>query len=259
MKQPRAVLIAALLILPRVLVGQQAKVESKSAPTAAEAAAVAAEQAVLQAVLRGDAPAFIAAAGLPTLIVGGDGISSWTGDAVRAFMKACTTTSATASDVSSVGVGENVVVLAYRNEGKQRCQGQPTPDQVNALSVWQRKGNRWSVVAHSEVPAVDPRVAAIEAVYQYLPPMKGLAVYRDGYFNFLFGPADGSGAMTANAGKYEFVGDTIVGTVLFSTNPNAQPGARFRWLSRMAGDTSIYTLIDAAGRPTGGGRALRLR
>ncbi len=191
-------------------------------------------------------------------MVSWDGMSVWTADSTAAFLNACKTTTLTGSDFRSVPAGKDVVVLAYKAEDRQLCGGRPTPPSVYALSVWQKKTGRWSLVAHSEAPAA-AAPAGIEGVYKYLPPQKGLAVYNGRHFNFLYGPADGSGAMTASAGTYEMVGDTAVATIFFSTNPAYAPGSRFRFLSRMLpGDTSVYTLLDAAGRPVGGGRALKI-
>lgn len=260
----RVVLVTAgLLILPRFVLAQQPKVPTKAAPTAAEAAAIAQEQRVLQAIVRADVAGMNDALGSPhILMVGDDGMSTWTEESAAAFMKACHTTSETPSDFRSVVAGKDVVVLAYKSEGEQVCQGRPSVPYTNALSVWQRKGGRWSLVAHSETPPSSAATTAhpYQGVYQYLPPLKGLGVYHGAHFNFLLGREDGSGGMVSTAGTYQMVGDTAVATVLFSTSPATEPGSQFRWVVRSAaGDTSAYTLLDAFGRPIGSGRAVKVR
>ncbi len=53
---------------------------------------------------------------------------------------------------------------------------------------------------------------------------------------------------------------TPVATILFSGGQGASPGAQFRFLMHvLSGDTVASTLIDSAGRPTGSGRALKVR
>ncbi len=253
----RAVLVLApTLILPRLALAQQPKVQVKTAPTAAEAAAIAQEQRILQALLRGDVAAMNDALGQPSLMVGSDGISIWTADTTVAFMKLCTTRSLTASDFRSVAAGKDVVVIAYRSEATHICRGQSAHGVGNALSVWERKDDRWSQVAHSETVAP----VGIEGAYEYLPPLKGLNVFQGGRFSFVFGPSDGSAGMTANAGTYQMVGDTVVSTILYTTDPGNPPGARFRWIAHMlAPDTLVYTLIDSDGGVIASGRTVRVR
>ncbi len=262
MMHGRAVpVLAAVLLLPGLGLAQQPKVLTKSAPTAVEAAAIAQEQLVLQALVRGDPAAMSEALGNPgVLMVGSDGISTWTTESATAFMKTCTTTSETPLDFRSVTAGKDIVVVAYRSAGTQVCQGRKSPDFTNALSVWQRKGGRWSAVAHSETPPAAAAPAGFEGVWEYLPPLKGQAVFQGGRYSAILGSADGSMGMMATVGTYRVLGDTVECTIGHTTDSFNSPGTSFRWIARMASpDTLTFTMLTPSGGAGFTGRGVRLR
>ena len=91
---------------------------------------------------------------------------------------------------------------------------------------------------------------------EYLPPLRGQSMARDGRFVFLFGPADESGPMTGEAGTYEISGDTVTNTVLYSTDPE-RIGLVYRWTTEsMTADTVAYVVMNEAGEVTGRGRSV---
>ncbi len=262
MMRGRAVpMLAAVLLLPGLAQAQQPKVLTKSAPTPLEAAAIAQEQLVLQALVRGDAAAMNDALGNPgILMVGSDGISTWTTETAAAFLKSCTTTSETPSDFRSIAATKDVVVVAYRSVGTQVCQGRKSPDFTNALSVWQRKGGRWSVVAHSETPPAAAPPARFEGVWEYLPPLKGQTVFQGGRYSSILGTADGSMGLMANVGTYRVLGDTVECTIGYTTDSFNSPGTSYRWISRMVSpDTLAFTLLTPSGGVAFTGRNVRVR
>ncbi len=250
------VALAALLIVPRIALAQQPKTQAKAAPTPAEAAAIAQEQRILQSLSRGDAAAMNDALGQPSLMVGSDGFSTWTTETTVSFLKACESRSVTGSDFRSIPAGKDVVVVAYAADGTRLCRGRSAHDVTNALSVWERKGGRWSQVAHTETDVP----AAVDGIFEYLPPLKGMALAQGGHYSFVFGPADGSGPMTANTGTYRLVGDTVVNTILYSTDPANPAGSSFRWIWKaLSADTLGFSVLDPSGRVTFSGRTVRVR
>jgi len=98
-----------------------------------------------------------------------------------------------------------------------------------------------------------------EGVWEYLPPLQGQSIAREGRFVFLFGPADESGPMTGEAGTYELAGDTVKNTVRFSTDPD-RIGYEYWWtLESQSGDTLGYVIMNPQGEITGRGQSIRVR
>jgi hypothetical protein len=101
--------------------------------------------------------------------------------------------------------------------------------------------------------------AGVDGIFQYLPPGKGQSINQNGRFVYLFGPADGKGTMTSQAGTQIISGDTIKNTITFSTDTK-QIGTTYWWrVKSVDGDTLTYELMSDKGQITGEGRAVRLK
>lgn len=87
-----------------------------------------------------------------------------------------------------------------------------------------------------------------EGVYEYLPPMKGIAIMTDGYYVDIVGESDST--LECEAGRYEISGDTIFSTVLYATNPDIV-GNTFMWRTeRHSGDTVKLSVFNNEGEVT---------
>ncbi len=153
----------------------------------------------------------------------------------------------------------------------------PTSDHGRYLVLW-RKGadGRWRISWDAAVSDVAPpapvpptsavkaraaagALASVEGVFEYVSPLKGLAIAQAGRFSFVHGPADGSQGVNGYGGTYMLSGDTAAGTVLYSSDPAVSPGFRVRWIHRqIAGDTLQYEYVDSAGRTSVGGTVRRI-
>ena len=98
----------------------------------------------------------------------------------------------------------------------------------------------------------------VEGVYQYLPPLKGHGIIKNGNFIWLVGPSDGSAPMASQSGTYEVSDDIFKTTIVNSTEPT-QIGLEF-WSKTISwdGDTLTYETMNTNGEITGGGRPLRI-
>lgn len=100
--------------------------------------------------------------------------------------------------------------------------------------------------------------SGIEGVYEYLPPLRGQGVNRNGRFVYLFGTADGKGPMISEAGTQIMMGDTVRNTITFSTHPD-RIGTTYAWrVTERAGDTTAYEIIDEEGKIIARPKALKV-
>jgi predicted SnoaL-like aldol condensation-catalyzing enzyme len=110
----------------------------------------------------------------------------------------------------------------------------------------------------SDIEANLSRAGGIDGDYVNLPPLTGQTSLHNGQFVFLIGPSDGSRPLTGQAGTYIIDGDKITHTHRYSTNPK-DIGTSFSWkVKAWAADTLTFMLIDANGKQTGEGRAVRV-
>jgi hypothetical protein len=114
---------------------------------------VAQERAVLDAVVKNDTAAFNRALGSDFVYVDVRGPVRWELAKTTAMLMDCKTTSLSIDNPQTTRVGKDLVVLTYMSAGDQMCGGQKAPSPVYSMSVWQMRGGRWVVVAHSETPA----------------------------------------------------------------------------------------------------------
>ena len=100
--------------------------------------------------------------------------------------------------------------------------------------------------------------SGIEGLFEYLPPLKGQGVNRNGRFVYLFGPANGNGPMTSQGGTQQISGDTVKNTIEFSTDPK-QVGTTYSWrIKSISGDTTTYEILDEKGQVATSAKAIKV-
>jgi hypothetical protein len=149
----RSIYIAAALLLTIVSGAaaqrQPAPAVKTAPPTFEVRTAFAQEQKAWQAVQEGNVIAFNKLVAPPFTYIDAMGITAW--DATTsARLKDCTTTGFATSDVHTQEPAEGIVILSYKAEMDQVCKGVKSPSPIYALSVWQRQGSSWKLIAHSE-------------------------------------------------------------------------------------------------------------
>jgi hypothetical protein len=113
--------------------------------------------------------------------------------------------------------------------------------------------------AEEPIQRAETSVNWLEGIYEYVPPLRGQSIAGEGRFVFLYGPADGSGPMTGDAGTYQISGDTVTNTVVYSTIP-VEIGLVYRWTPEAtSGDTLTYAVMNEAGEVTSRGRSIKVR
>lgn len=110
----------------------------------------------------------------------------------------------------------------------------------------------------SNVDEALQEASGIDGVYEYLPPLKGQSIVRNGQFVYLFGQADGNGQMISQAGTHTISGDTVKNTVTYCTDPK-QIGSIYLWrVTSWSGDTVSVETMNEKGQQTGGARSVRV-
>lgn len=98
----------------------------------------------------------------------------------------------------------------------------------------------------------------IDGVFEYLPPLKGQSINRNGKFTYLYGPADGSAPMISQAGTYNVADGIVKNTVTYSTE-TSQLGREYWWkVKSWDGDTVTFETMNVKGELTGGGRSIKI-
>lgn len=98
----------------------------------------------------------------------------------------------------------------------------------------------------------------IDGHYRYVLPLQGEGVNHNGRFVYLVGDADNKGQMRSHSGTQLMSGDTIKNYIEFSTDPK-QVGTMYMWrITSWSGDTASYETMDASGKVTGSGKAVRI-
>lgn len=100
--------------------------------------------------------------------------------------------------------------------------------------------------------------SGIDGLYEYMPPLRGQGINRNGRFLYLFGPADGKGPMISQAGTQTMSGNIIKNTIAFCTDPK-QIGTSYTWmLKSFSGDTITYDMMDENAQVIATGKAVRI-
>jgi predicted ester cyclase len=115
--------------------------------------------------------------------------------------------------------------------------------------------DEWSV---SNVGEMLDGATSTDGIFEYLPPLKGQSINRNGRFVYLFGPSSGKGNIISQAGTQVISGDTVKNTITFCSDQK-QVGTGYWWrMKAQSGDTITYELMDQKGRITGEGRAVKI-
>jgi predicted ester cyclase len=142
--------------------------------------------------------------------------------------------------------------LGYKPSGKKVTWKEIVFTRLNEQG---KVAEEWYV---SELPEIMQAASGIEGVYEYLPPVKGRGIIKNGYFNFMFGPLDGSGPMTSNSGTHTFSSDTVKCITTHSTDVK-QTGAIWQWrVKSWSSDTVAFEVMNDKGQITSTGRAVRV-
>ena len=153
-------LAALVLTLTAGVASAQAKPQgaatTKPATMSASDEVIAREKSLYDALMKNDFAAFNKSLGGDFIYVDGNGAMKWELAKSAENLKGCTMGKWTLKDVKATPAGADLMVLTYTASGEQTCGGQKSPSPVNALSVWEHKGNSWVAIAHSETPANPP-------------------------------------------------------------------------------------------------------
>lgn len=147
----RSTYLAAALLFAAVSAAT-AQQPAKAAPSMGVSRAFAHEQQVWAADRAGDVAKFNELVAGPFTYIDDNGIMAWDFKTTERI-KDCTMTSFETSDVHTQQPAAGIVILSYKATHDQTCKGVKSPSPIYALSVWQRKGASWKLIAHSETPA----------------------------------------------------------------------------------------------------------
>jgi len=156
MKSRHAVALALALQLPLAgtAIAQAAKNPKPDVSTAD--AIIAQEQSIFDALTKNDIAAFNKAIGADFVYQAPDGTMTWELAKSAEILKSCKSGKFTMTEPKVTPVAPDVMVLTYMIASNQVCNGQKSPSLTVAMSVWQRRGARWVVAAHSQTPAAAP-------------------------------------------------------------------------------------------------------
>jgi len=155
MKPTHAAAALLLTLVPGVMSAQQPAPSTpgaKASPSMAVNAAFAREQQVWDALKAADYAAFNKLVNGTFTYIDPKGIVGWN-PGMTDQMKSCSLASFSTEDVHTHQPAAGVVVLSYKATVDQTCNGVKSPSPIYVLSVWQRKGASWGLVAHSETSA----------------------------------------------------------------------------------------------------------
>jgi Domain of unknown function (DUF4440) len=134
----------------------RAQAPKVTAGSSVDSAVVAAERAIWELLKRQQWDAFDAAIAGETLVEPG-GISITTPGTSAKTLPGLVTRSYSLEDLRVRTIAPDVVLLTYKASVDQTFKGERTPSPLYMLSLWQRKGAKWTPVAHAETPASTAR------------------------------------------------------------------------------------------------------
>ena len=111
------------------------------------------EQKVWNAVQANDLESFNKLVDPPFTYIDKNGMAAWNLEDTAARLKGCSIAKLETADAQTQHPIEGMVILSYKLTIDQTCNGVKSPSPVNVLSVWQRHGTTWKLIAHSETPA----------------------------------------------------------------------------------------------------------
>ena len=152
-------LAVALVLVPVALAAQQPPTKTapaKGAPSKGVSTAFAREQEVWNAVKAGDPATFEKLVNGTFTYIDRHGIVGWTAKESKTIGN-CPLASLSTEDVHTQQPAAGVVILSYKLNLDQSCNGVKEPSPLYIMSVWQRTASSWRLVAHSETAAEQPK------------------------------------------------------------------------------------------------------
>ena len=149
--------VAVLVFLPLGLGAQSTGRRPATSPTsvADDSLLVGRERAQWDALKRKDTTAFARLMGGDLVDVDLSGIKRTSPAATSRYVLGCETSNFTLADVHVARYSATAVV-AYKVMLEQTCWGQKAPSPIFVMTVYERRGDEWAPVAHSETAAAGP-------------------------------------------------------------------------------------------------------
>lgn len=150
-----AALLAVLLVVSagRQTDAQAPKSKSAGHKESASEQVIANEKSLYEAILKKDYAAFNRGLGANFTYVDNTGAQLWDLSKSAELLGACELKSYSFDKTSVREAAPNIYVLTYSVAIDQTCNGTKVPSPVHSMSVYQKKGNKWVALAHSESPA----------------------------------------------------------------------------------------------------------
>ena len=150
----KLMLLAATLLVVVSPLAAAAQEQPRPKPAFAPSISIAFEheQQVWNALKANDLVAFNRLVDPPFTYIDQTGMSAWNPEDTAKRWKDCKIASFTTEEAQTQHPEEGLVILSYKANLDQTCGGVKAPSPINVLSVWQRHGTTWRLIAHSETP-----------------------------------------------------------------------------------------------------------
>lgn len=146
-----------LVLMPCAAAAQTPAAAARRAKSADLTQVFAHEQQVWNALKAKDIQTFNKLVDGPFTYLDADGFIAWRPEESEANLKGCVVNSFTTEEAQTQSPTPDIVILSYKIILDQVCAGKRSPSPLYMLSVWQRKGSDWKLIAHSETPASEAR------------------------------------------------------------------------------------------------------
>jgi len=156
MQSRHAVALALALLLPLAGTALAQAAKNPKANVSPADAIIAQEQSIFDALTKGDVAMFNEAVGADFVFQTLDGTITWELAKTAEILKPCKSGKFTMTEPKVTPARPDVMVLTYKIAGEQVCNGKKTPSPTFAMTVWQKHGGQWVVVAHSQTTAAPP-------------------------------------------------------------------------------------------------------
>ena len=160
MKSRHAAALALALLLPLAGTALAQAAKNQKAGVSPTDAIIAQEQSIFDALTENDIAAFNKAIGADFVYQSPEGTITWELAKSAEILKPCKSGKFTMTEPKVTPASPDVMVLTYKTAGEQVCDGKKSASPVFAMSVWQKRGGQWVLVAHSQTPAAPPTAPA---------------------------------------------------------------------------------------------------
>jgi hypothetical protein len=146
--------IAVVSAIPAIASAQAKQAGNSMKMSPAAEALVAQEKKLAAAVMNHDYATFNNILGADFVYTDGEMTAVWERSKSEQMLKMCTTKRWAIDNPMVTPSGSDVLVLTYKANTDQTCDGKKVPSPLNVMSVWRKSGARWVAVAHSETPVM---------------------------------------------------------------------------------------------------------